>query len=127
MVVAFKNTEIPIVSSYQAVLALLKALKANMEKLVVYAIESRSFDGVDRRYFKSKMVLRDQRTTQGHSIEISVIDGIIIAILAKCPIFVTEEVFKQHHEEVEREERDYLTAQAQHNFNTLTSKGAKIM
>ena len=57
----------------------------------------------------------------------NVIDGIIIALVGGCPIFVVEEVFKQSNEMLEIMARDFFTAQAQMVFNHLDTKQSPKM
>ena len=73
------------------------------------------------------MTLRDQRDDRTYGVEVNVIDGIIIALVAGCPIFVVEEVFKQSNEMLEIMARDFFTAQAQMVFNHMTSGNGKKM
>ena len=73
------------------------------------------------------MTLRDQRDDRTYGVEVNVIDGIIIALVAGCPIFVVEEVFKQSNEMLEIMARDFFTAQAQMAFNYLDTKRVQKM
>lgn len=119
MIAALQKRELPTSPATEALNTCLQCLQGNIEKLVVYGL----VDG----HFKSQMTLKDQRDERTYSVEVNVIDGIIIALVAGCPIFVVEEVFKQSNEEIERTARDFFTAQAQMVFNHLDTKREKKM
>ena len=114
MVAALQKRGLPTSPATEALNTCLQCLQGNIEKLVVYGL----VDG----HFKSQMTLKDQRTDRTYGVEVNVIDGIIIALVAECPIFVVEEVFQQSNKVVERMGRDYFTAQAQMVFYHLDTK-----
>lgn len=119
MTAALQKRELPNSPAHEALNTCLQCLQGNIEKLVVYGL----VDG----QFKSQMTLKNQRDDRTYSVEVNVIDGIIIALVAGCPIFVVEEVFKQSNEVTERMARDFFTAQAQMVFNHLDTKKEKKM
>ena len=119
MKAALEKRELPHLPCHEALNTCLQCLQGNIEKLVVY--------GLENGQFKSQMTLRDQRSNRTYGVEVNVIDGIIIALVAECPIFVVEEVFKQINETVERISRDIFTAQAQLTFDNIKSGNGKKM
>ena len=119
MIAALQKRELPHLPAHEALNTCLQCLQGNIEKLVVYGL-------VDGR-FKSQMTLRDQRDDRTYGVEVNVIDGIIIALVGGCPIFVVEEVFKQSNEMLEIMARDFFTAQAQMVFNHLDTKQSPKM
>ena len=119
MLAALQKRELSHLPAHEALNTCLQCLQGNIEKLVVY--------GLVNGHFKSQMTLRDQRDNRTYGVEVNVIDGIIIALVVGCPIFVVEEVFKQSNEVVERISRDIFTAQAQLTFNNIKSGNGKKM
>lgn len=119
MIAALQKRELPSAPAHEALNTCLQCLQGNIEKLVVYGL----VDG----QFKSQMTIRDQRDNRTFSVEVNVIDGIILALVVRCPIFVVEEIFKQSNEVAERMARDIFTAQAQMIFNHLDTKREKKM
>lgn len=119
MTAALQKRELPGLPSHETLNTCLHCLQGNVEKLVVY--------GLVNGHFKSQMTLKDQRNDRTFSVKVNVIDGIIIALIAGCPVFVVEELFKQSNEEIERMARDYFTAQAQMEFNHLDTKKSPKM
>ena len=119
MTAALQKSELPGLPSHEALNICLQCLQGNVEKLVVY--------GLVNGHFKSQMTLKNQRNDRTFSVKVNVIDGIIIALITGCPVFVVEELFEQSNEEIERMARDYFTAQAQMEFNHLDTKRGRKM
>lgn len=119
MAAALQKRELPGSPATEALNTCLQCLQGGVEKLVVYGL----VDG----QFKSQMTLKDQRDDRTYGVEVNVIDGIIIALVVGCPIFVVEEVFKQSNETAERVARDFFTAQAQMVFDHLDAKKERKM
>ena len=119
MASALSKKELPMTTSHMALEFCMNCLQANIEQVAVYALT----DG----YFRARMTIRDQREDSTYAVEVNVIDAIILAVIAACPILVAEEVFKQSNEETERTGRDYWTSRAQQAFNSMASgSGTKM-
>lgn len=116
---ALEKRDLPVASSHKALEACMNCLQANIEQVVVYALTE--------GYFRARMTIRDQRENRTYSVEVNVVDGIVSAVIAGCPLLVVEDVFRQNDEETERVGRDYFTAQAQLTFNNIKSGNGKKM
>src|SRR3989344_3546407 len=71
-----------------------QALQGDIVKIVVHDI----ING----FFRTKIFIRDQRIDNVYSLDINVIDGVTIASICQCPIFIEEEVFNKYSENVKR-------------------------
>ena len=89
-----------------------QALQGDIEKIQIY-------DAIG--FFKAKMFIKDQRADNTYALHINVIDGIIIASVCRCPIFVLEEVFQKYldHIRLQEEQKPFRILEA-FDYTTAT-------
>jgi len=85
------------------------ALSGNIEKMVIFDIDSRS--GMYRSY----VTVRDARDDRTYNLDLHVTSALTLAVASKCPIFVTEEVFEKSSKEVKK----YMENTVQRNFENI--------
>lgn len=82
-----ENIEPPKPMIFKFVLECMRSLVTDIEKIVIY-------DLVDRAYY-SYVVIKDNRENRTYNLDLHVTNALALAVAAKCPIFVTEEVFNK--------------------------------
>lgn len=70
--------------------SLLPALRANIEKVVIYDIVE--------KVFRSRIFVKDDRENRTYGLELHITVALTLAIAAQCPIFVTEGTFEKYSE-----------------------------
>src|SRR3989344_862743 len=86
-----QNTDLKAPLVHASLFHCVQALQGDIEKIQIY-----DADG----FFKTKIFINDRRADRTYTLEINVLDGIIIASICRCPIFILEEVFQKYSDQV---------------------------
>jgi len=89
----------PMIFNFVSELA--QSLKAGIEKVVIYDLDP---DGI----YSAHVVISDDRENRKYSLDLNVASALTLAVAAKCPVFVREEVFEKRDKESIRKKGEHL-------------------